>query len=445
MTKKNESRIRQLVAKCKSAEVVKDPKDVTALMHERAQKGEIALEKDDKGRDYVVSSMPGTGLASTKDLDPFDIDSIRAMAETIGVEWEDEAFVDQTEKGPRARALAFWSSTAQVDRMGDIVEQDWRLDYFNKTGHILLGHDWGTWQNQVLARGIFSQVRMLNADGYQGEALYQVFLYPSRAIYEVAGRCYDLARLRLFNTVSVGFFIGVVTYIADPTEREQFGPGFGGYILSNNELLETSMVNIPANPGALQESLRAASLVVAGAASRGEIDSGHLDLFRETVRRSAPKDYAVGIDKRLASLRAAIFADDGQGAPITDPEQPVKGYEARLIQIDAELARSVKLAGSVLDTQERLAASVKSNGGRLTELERRIASVEGRQNAQTKQIAALAKGETEVGTGLAAIFGVTSVDKGDGPADSKTSDGGSPASDETQDGEMALARLLAAG
>ena len=133
----------------------------------------------------------------------------------------------------------FVASTAQVDRMGDIVEQSWQLDAYRKNPVILWNHDS---TRAPIARA--TDVAVVNG---QLEIEMQFDMADPFAA-EVAGKI----QRGFINAGSVGFFPGVVKYRGDlePEDPRYSRDGFG-IVASNNELVEFSITPVPANSSAL--------------------------------------------------------------------------------------------------------------------------------------------------------------------------------------------------
>jgi HK97 family phage major capsid protein/HK97 family phage prohead protease len=134
--------------------------------------------------------------------------------------------------------LEFVMSTDDVDRHGDIVEQDWKLSEFKKNPIALFGHSSGfpigTWEKVRVEGGKLMGRLKLAAKG------------TSNRIDEIR----ELLEQRILRAVSVGFMPGE----AEPLDEEK---PWGGYRLRKNSLLECSLVSVPANSAALLTSIKA--------------------------------------------------------------------------------------------------------------------------------------------------------------------------------------------
>ncbi len=137
---------------------------------------------------------------------------------------------------PEERVLEFIASTAQVDRYGDIIEvEGWELDNWLKVPVILYGHDYGGFP---IGQGI-SAIK----DPLRGLVVQAKFATVEQN--PMADIAYRLALGGFIRAVSVGFM---------DLEREPILDNEGnrtGWRFNRAELLEVSLVAVPANPGAL--------------------------------------------------------------------------------------------------------------------------------------------------------------------------------------------------
>ncbi|MDD2900815.1 MAG: HK97 family phage prohead protease [Syntrophales bacterium] len=137
---------------------------------------------------------------------------------------------------PAERVLEFIASTAQVDRYGDIIEvEGWELDNWLKVPVILYGHDYGGFP---IGQGV-SAIK----DPLRGLVIQAKFATAQEN--PEADIAYRLALGGYIRAVSVGFM---------DLEREPILDNEGnrtGWRFKRAELLEVSLVAVPANPGAL--------------------------------------------------------------------------------------------------------------------------------------------------------------------------------------------------
>lgn len=185
------------------------------------------------------------------------------------------------------------ASTAAIDRMGDVVEQSWHLERYQRNPVALWAHDptippvGRTVGLDVIGEG---QERALVAriewDTHEDNPL---------------GRTVAAQFERGFlSAVSVGFVPGRRVARASLDESHPAyadGETRSGYLLSQNELLEISAVSIPANPEAL---------VVGRAVSVGI----KADDIEEIVRRAVETVLSESLPRAAAeSVREAIRGD----------------------------------------------------------------------------------------------------------------------------------------
>lgn len=124
----------------------------------------------------------------------------------------------------------FVISDESVDRQGEVIKQDgWDLENFKKNPVILFGHD--SWELPVgKAVDIYTE----------GDKTYATIEFAVE-IYDKAKTIWEMVKAGILNTVSVGFMN--MEYVD--------GDNYENVELTKNELLEISIVPIPANPNAI--------------------------------------------------------------------------------------------------------------------------------------------------------------------------------------------------
>lgn len=136
-----------------------------------------------------------------------------------------------------SRTVDFIISTAAVDRMGDTIKVDgWRLDTFRKNPVVLWAHD-----STALPIARAANVRI--EDG----KLKARAEFPPKGTTSMSDSVFDMLRLGFLNATSVGF--SPVKYVFSEDKDRKFGIDF-----LEQELLEFSVVPIPANAEALIEA-----------------------------------------------------------------------------------------------------------------------------------------------------------------------------------------------
>lgn len=422
------------LAECQSAITIEGVANIRKSLEARADEGIVLHERKDSEGVYISKALP---QPISKAFDPYNIEPIKAAAIAAGIQWEDKEFIEETEKGRRARALRFRASDERIDRSGDITRQDWRLDYFNQVGHILLGHDWST-KTLPLARAIQNDIEDKADAGYNGKALMHTLLFARRETNELGGQVYDLARLGLFNTMSVGYFPHRVIHIQDAGERDKIGPGFSGYILEDNELVETSMVNVPANAGAIQEIAKVAGVF---AKHSDILTPGHFDLFRSTITRSTENEYREPISATLRAIGQALY---GKDPGPTDLDSGLDENTAiRLAAIQKNLTAMEKISGDFLNLHKSHTQRSDGIENRLSDIEKQLAKLSAKEaaeqarqaKAQEQEIAMLAAEGC-----LTLDFPIKTADSNVDPANDPTP--AKPCEGQAQDGVLGLAYIL---
>lgn len=207
-------------------------------------------------------------------------------------------FGDTEIKAERGRVRRFTISTGAVDRDNDTINpRGWQLDAYRKNPVVLWAHDYGS---LPLAKALDVRV--------DGDRLVSVAEFADHAMADTVLRLIDGEFLR---ATSVGF-----RPIRSARNAERGGTDF-----MEQELLEFSIVPVPANAEALRH-LKAAGLVRTGDDLVLEIadDESVLELSEEDATVAAVRrDLAAQIRAAtLAGLRARGFAT---ADPAIDPAE----------------------------------------------------------------------------------------------------------------------------
>ncbi len=181
--------------------------------------------------------------------------------------------------------LTFVLSDGTVDRYGDTIEaKGWELDWFRKNPIALFGHDHdfpiGRWEDVRVEGGKLLARLKLAAEG------------TSARIDEIRG----LIAQGILKAVSVGF---------KPIESE---PMIGGVRFIRQELLECSVVGVPANPAALAV---ARSLHVSPETIRqafGEQADGRQSVPSRSLGVNAAPRNVIAQEKKMTTLNERIQA-----------------------------------------------------------------------------------------------------------------------------------------
>lgn len=138
----------------------------------------------------------------------------------------------EIESIPETRTIKFTISTGSVDRDGDTINpKGWQLDNYRKSPVVLWAHDY-----QMLPVGKATNIYASDT------ALIADVEFPPVGTYPFADTVHDMVKTGFLNATSVGF-AGIE--VNKSKDREY------GYDFAKQELLEFSIVPVPANPEAL--------------------------------------------------------------------------------------------------------------------------------------------------------------------------------------------------
>jgi len=200
----------------------------------------------------------------------------------------------------------FIGSTAAVDRVGEVVEQNWNLENYKKNPVILYGHD-----QTGLPIG-----KAVNVAVENGALTFDVKFVPAE-VYPFAGTVEAMYRDGFLNAVSVGFI---------PTDID-------GNTIKSAELLELSAVPVPANHEALMQRGARKMMPVFRAFD-------HAELVKTIANRDA-------FDQFFAMLVEKAMNDE-------DEKPKKKSLEELVPMIDAAIAQAK--AGEIEAVVESLVA-----------------------------------------------------------------------------------------
>jgi len=149
-----------------------------------------------------------------------------------------KAFVTECKAiDPETRSVDFVISTASVDRMGDTIAVDgWKLDTYRKNPVVLWAHD-----ASMLPIGKATNIRVED-----GKLKARAQFMP-REMSGMSNAVFEMIRGGFLSATSVGF--APVKYAFSDAAERKFGIDF-----IEQELLEFSVVTIPANAEALIEA-----------------------------------------------------------------------------------------------------------------------------------------------------------------------------------------------
>jgi HK97 family phage prohead protease len=135
------------------------------------------------------------------------------------------------------RSGHFIASTNREDRYGDIIEQDWDLADFWRNPTFLWGHQ--SWQTPI------GWVREFDPN-YDRSATHARVEFLPEGEDPFVDKLYRLTKLKALRAVSVGFIP------LELEERFDADDHWVGFRFLRSQLIELSLVTVPANPDAVQ-------------------------------------------------------------------------------------------------------------------------------------------------------------------------------------------------
>jgi hypothetical protein len=157
-------------------------------------------------------------------------------APQVGVPHLRAAYLER-EAGDTARRARFVASDESVDRYGDVIRASgWQLDSYRKNPVLLFGH-----QNDTLPVGTVEPIAV------EGTKLIAFANFLPEGTTAFADSVWKLVESDVLRAVSVGFLP-----LAAPNPIYDADKHLTGFEFIAQELLELSVVPVPANPNALQ-------------------------------------------------------------------------------------------------------------------------------------------------------------------------------------------------
>ena len=182
-----------------------------------------------------------------------------------------------------SRTITFVASDDTKDSAGTVLNQDnWDLRRFNSNGVIGYQHKvYGGWDDtdnpdNVIGKGVaYIEDKKLMVD----------ITFEPADINPLADKIYKKIQFGSLRAVSVGFL---------PIGRGKFGEGEDSetYYFAGQELLEVSVVNIPANPNALKKGV--------------ELQDSEMEQLRSEFVKEVEMPEQEDDAERLASCRRAL-------------------------------------------------------------------------------------------------------------------------------------------
>lgn len=237
-----------------------------------------------------LAALVASGRASLQDMSALGaerVSQIKTHPELLQVRAKAQEPISINEEG---RTISYLVSDETVDRMGDIIKvKGWDIASYKQNPVVLWAHD----GKAVPPIGKATNVRRR----YGPARLTADIEFAPKEAFEFADTIYQLASRGYIRATSVGF-MPTETEEVDEKKREKLGLGPYGQLYTGAELMEISVVAVPANPSALQDGVKALT-------SEGLLEHGTVARFLDTFPASE--------DAALKSVRAACrsFVDFG--------------------------------------------------------------------------------------------------------------------------------------
>lgn len=211
------------------------------------------------------------------------------MSKTINVSYR-HSEIREIRKKEDERTITFVASDSTRDSAGTVLNQDnWDLTRFNSNGIIGYQHKvYGGWDDTDNPDNVIGKGHAYVDDG----KLMVDITFEPKEINELAEKIYQKVLFGSLRAVSVGFL---------PIGKGRFGEGADAetYYFAGQQLLEVSVVNIPANPNALRKSMEA---------ENDFLEAERKRLLEETkVKELAPEPQEEEPDQRDLDLEMTLL------------------------------------------------------------------------------------------------------------------------------------------
>jgi len=253
--------------------------------------GDINAEVVSEGKSFSILSY-GTAIKfSVEDetaLESKDLKDLIGKEVTIDRVISDmETEVDKA--NDEERTLRMVGSTGEIDRMGDSIDvKGWKLTNYRKNPVILFGHD--TWIPAV-ARA--KEVKK------EDDKLTFLIEFPPEGVNDLSDKLFNLYKLKIMRASSVGFLPLKYDWIEDENGR------YRGIHFIQQELLELSLVNVPAHPAALAMSLYGKGINPQFAAMKIGIDVEKMQEALEPLK-NAIEEYRKWTEEKADEINKAL-------------------------------------------------------------------------------------------------------------------------------------------
>lgn len=242
-----------------------------------------------------LAALVASGRATPQDMDTLGAErvaQVKTHPELLQVRAKAQDPISVNEEG---RTISYLVSDETVDRMGDIIKvKGWDIASYKKNPVVLWAHD---------GKAVPPIGKAVNVRRRYGPARLTADIeFAPREAFEFADTIYQLASRGYIRATSVGF-MPTATEEVDEKKREKLGLGPYGQLYTGAELMEISVVAVPANPSALQDGVKALT-------TEGLMDGGMVARFLDTF----PANENAALKRVRAACRS--FVDLGATAAL---------------------------------------------------------------------------------------------------------------------------------
>ena len=258
------------------------------------------------------------------------------------------SLVVKTSAGKRAGTLSYVLSDSTIDRIGDTIDpQGWELESFRRNPIALFNHQVST------PIGTWRDVRV------EDDRLVADFVPAERGTSRRVDEIVSLIEQDILRATSVGF-LAIEKEPIDP-KRPMAGTRF-----LRQELMETSIVSVPANPSALQiaRSMNISNDTMSFVFGKDAIQDRGIPTGKHAeTKRLFVKAIPMNISKQIEDLQTKLNASrDELTALVQDPDHDYEQAEALQTDIEAHTTRLASLERS----EKALAARAAQNAQSMT-------------------------------------------------------------------------------
>lgn len=239
----------------------------------------------------ALASSIAAGTASLFDMEQAGLDAVIAAKSAAVPHYRATSKASKAVEG-RTRSYVF--SDERVDRQGDIIlQRGWNTDNFKRaSGPILWGHN-----SSAPPIGTGGKLALKTIDGMR--SLIGDVTIADDEVNPEAGLIWRMVEAGIIKTGSVGFSPEAQRWGDEITQKERDSLGLGQWsvIYERQELLEFSLVSLPANPGSreIERGLK-------GMIGKGEISDADAARFLQVY----PADADAALERAKASVRSVV-------------------------------------------------------------------------------------------------------------------------------------------